>query len=93
MELALEAGADDMKADGDYFVILTDPGQFNSVVATLSAKGIQPAEADIVRLAETQVTLEGDMAKRVAKLLDALDDNDDVQNVFSNASLPEEAYS
>ncbi len=93
MELALEAGADDMKADGDYFVILTDPGQFNSVVASLSAKGIQPAEADIVRLAETQVTLEGDIAKRVAKLLDALDDNDDVQNVFSNASLPEEAYS
>jgi YebC/PmpR family DNA-binding regulatory protein len=93
MELALEAGADDMKADGDYFVILTDPGQFNSVVASLSAKGVQPAEADIVRLAETQVSLEGDVAKRVAKLLDALDDNDDVQNVFSNASLPEEAYS
>lgn len=90
MELALEAGADDLKAEGDYFVILTEPSQFNTVVAALTAKGIQPAEADIVRVAETHVSLEGDVAKRVAKLLDALDDNDDVQNVFSNASLPDD---
>jgi YebC/PmpR family DNA-binding regulatory protein len=92
MELALESGADDFKTDGDYFVILTEPSQFNGVVSALSAKGITPTEADIVRLAETQVTLEGDVARKVAKLLDALDDNDDVQNVFSNASLPEEAF-
>jgi YebC/PmpR family DNA-binding regulatory protein len=93
MELALESGADDFKRDGDYFVILCEPGAFNGVAEALSAKGIQPAEADVVRLAETQVLLEGDVAKRVAKLLDALDDNDDVQNVFSNAQLPEEAFS
>ena len=92
MELALEAGADDFKRDGDYFILLCDPANFNDVAAALAAKGIQSAEADVVRVAETQVALEGDVARRVAKLLDALDDNDDVQNVYSNASLPEDAY-
>ena len=93
MELALDAGADDFKRDGDYFVIHCDPSDFSSVSEAFSEKEIEPVEADIVRIAETTVTLEGDEARRVAKLLDALDDNDDVQNVFSNAQLPDEAYS
>lgn len=92
MELALEAGADDFKRDGDYFIILCDPSNFDQVAAALTAKNIAPTQSDVARVAETQVALEGDVAKRVAKLLDALDDNDDVQNVYSNASLPEDAY-
>jgi YebC/PmpR family DNA-binding regulatory protein len=92
MELALEAGADDFKRDGDYFIILCDPSNFDQVAAALAAKNIAPTQSDVARVAETQVALEGDVAKRVAKLLDALDDNDDVQNVYSNASLPEDAY-
>lgn len=91
MELALEAGIEDFKREDDVFVLWCDPGDFNAVVAALAAKGIEPAEADIVRIADVQVPLDGDQARRVAKLLDALDDNDDVQNVFSNARLPQEA--
>lgn len=92
MELALESGADDFKRDGDYFIILCDPNNFDQVAAALAAKNITPTQSDVARVAETQVAVEGDVAKRVAKLLDALDDNDDVQNVYSNASLPEDAY-
>lgn len=92
MELALDAGADDLKRDGDYFVLLCDTAAFAGVLAALTAKGVEPAEADIVRVADAQINLEGNDARRVAKLLDALDDNDDVQNVFSNAQLPEEAF-
>lgn len=92
MELALEAGADDFTRDGDAFVLLCPPNALNSLLAELSAKGIEPIEADVARIADSEIALEGDEARRVAKLLDALDDNADVQNVFSNARLPEEAY-
>jgi YebC/PmpR family DNA-binding regulatory protein len=92
MELALEAGADDFTRDGDAFVLLCPPSNLNLLLAELAAKGIEPLEADVARIADAEVVVEGDDARRVAKLLDALDDNADVQNVFSNARLPEEAY-
>ncbi|HVJ81756.1 MAG TPA: YebC/PmpR family DNA-binding transcriptional regulator [Planctomycetia bacterium] len=90
MELAMEAGAEDLVAGTDCFEIICDPAAFAGVGAALAEKGIQPAEADIVQIAETDVAVQGEDAARVAKLLDALDDHDDVQNVFSNADLPEE---
>jgi YebC/PmpR family DNA-binding regulatory protein len=92
MELAMEAGAEDIKRDGDYFEILCDPSAFNAVQASLAEKGIEPAEADLVQVADNLVKVDPEPAKKVAKLLDALDDHDDVQNVFSNADLPDEAF-
>jgi transcriptional/translational regulatory protein YebC/TACO1 len=94
MEIAMEVGADDVKAEGDYFALLCEPSAFAGVQTALAEKGLTAVEADVVQLAGNLVKVEDeDNAKRVAKLLDALDDHDDVQNVYSNADLPESAYS
>lgn len=93
MELSLEAGVQDFRRDEDVFVLWCDSSDFNDVVASLATKGIEPLEADIVRIADVQVALDGDVARRIAKMIDALDDNDDVQNVFSNAQLPDDSTS
>jgi YebC/PmpR family DNA-binding regulatory protein len=92
METALEAGALDMKRSGDYFEILCDPAQFMQVSTALTEAGVEPAQADLVQIADNMVAVDEDTAKKVIRLLDALDDNDDVQNVFSNADLPAEAF-
>src|SRR5262245_17125043 len=83
MEIAMAVGADDVKHDDDYHTLICDPSAFNDVQAALADKGITPAEADIVQIADNLVKVEDEeAAKRVAKLLDALDDHDDVQNVY-----------
>lgn len=92
MEIALEAGADDLKRSGDYFEILCDPATFEQVSEALGQKGIEPVEADVVRVADNMVAVDEDTARSVVKLLDTLDDHDDVQNVFSNADIPDAAY-
>jgi YebC/PmpR family DNA-binding regulatory protein len=92
MELAMEAGADDVKNEEDAFIILCDPSSFAAVQAKLTVKNVTPLEADIVQVADTLVTVDDETAKRVAKLLDDLDDHDDVQAVFSNADLPDSAF-
>ena len=90
MEFAMEAGADDLRRTGDCFEILCDPSAFMAVQEALSAKGLQPLEANVVQLAENTVKVHGDDAAAVAKLIDRLDEHDDVQNVFTNADLPED---
>jgi len=92
MELAMDAGADDVKTEEDSFVILCDPSAFQAVQAKLAEKNITPLEADIVQVADTLVNVDEETGKRVAKLIDALDDHDDVQAVFSNADLPDSAF-
>ncbi|MFO0944387.1 MAG: YebC/PmpR family DNA-binding transcriptional regulator [Planctomycetota bacterium] len=92
MEIVLEAGADDIRRSGDYFEILCDPANFTEVSEALGQKGIEPAEADMIQVAENTVAVDEENAKRVVKLLDSLDDHDDVQNVFTNADLPDAAY-
>lgn len=92
MELVLEAGADDLRRSGDYFEIVCDPSAFQQVSDTLTEKGIEPAEADIIQIAENMVAVDEESAKKVVRLLDNLDDHDDVQNVFSNADIPDAAY-
>lgn len=90
MEIILEAGADDLRKSGDYFEILCDPTQFDAVSEALASHNIEPDEAELVQIADTLVSLDEKDGRSVARLLDALDDNDDVQNVFSNADLPDE---
>jgi YebC/PmpR family DNA-binding regulatory protein len=92
MELAMDAGADDVQTEEDAFVILCDPSAFNAVQAKLAEKNITPLEADVVQVADTLQAVDDETGKRVAKLIDALDDHDDVQAVFSNADLPDAAY-
>lgn len=90
MELALEAGAEDFKAEAQGYEILTEPGQFETVHKQVEAKGIKAAVAEITELPSVTVPLPEPAAGAVNKLLDALEDHDDVKEVYSNAEFPED---
>ncbi len=91
MEAALEAGASDFKSDGDVFEVYTEPSDFNGVMEDLSAKGYTFESADVAMVPSTYTTLtDEDSITKMQKLLDALDDNDDVQNVWHNWDMPED---
>jgi YebC/PmpR family DNA-binding regulatory protein len=92
MELALEAGAEDFKAEPQGFEILTEPAQFESVHKQIEGKGIKAAVAEVTALPTTTVPLADESASSaVNRLLDALEDHDDVKEVYSNAEFPEDA--
>jgi len=88
MELALEAGADDVVTDDDGAIeVLTTPTEFEAVKNALQAAGLEPAEAGVTMRPDVTIELAGDDAERMQKLLDVLEDLDDVQEVFHNAAL------
>jgi transcriptional/translational regulatory protein YebC/TACO1 len=89
MEAALEAGAEDFKADEQGYEILTEPGSFEAVLKQVEARGIKPAVAEITSLPSITVPLSGDQSGSVNKLIEALEENDDVKDVHSNAEFPE----
>ncbi|MDO4719789.1 MAG: YebC/PmpR family DNA-binding transcriptional regulator [Peptostreptococcaceae bacterium] len=84
METALEAGAEDFITEEDCFVILTEPDQFGSVKEVLSAKGYQFASADVTMIPQTYCSIDESNQKSMEKLMDMLEDDDDVQNVYHN---------
>ena len=89
MEAALEAGADDVINDDDGAIeVLTPPPEFESVKAALEAAGLKADLAEVTMRAENSVTLEGEDAERMQKLLDVIEDLDDTQAVFHNAEMP-----
>ena len=88
METALEAGAEDVITDDEGAIeVLTAPGDFEAVQKALEAAGLQPEVAEVTMRAENPIELAGEDALRMQKLLDMLEDQDDVQNVYSNAEL------
>jgi YebC/PmpR family DNA-binding regulatory protein len=89
MEAALEAGAEDIVSDGD-IEVLTDPGDFIKVKDAMEKAGLKPQSAEITLRASTSVTLTGEHAESVMELLEALENLDDVQTVYSNADFPDE---
>lgn len=89
MLLALEAGVEDLQVEEDSFEIITDPADLESVRTYLTEQGIAIASAEVSMIPQTTVSVEGEVAEKVLKLLDALEDHDDVQNVYTNADLPE----
>ena len=89
MEVALEAGAEDFKADDQGYEILTEPGHFETVHKQIEAKGIKVAVAEVSSLPTLTVPLNADQAAAVNKLIDALEENDDVKDVYSNAEFPD----
>jgi len=91
MELALEAGADDVEHEGDSFEISCEPEMYSEVGAALEAAGIEIESQQITRIPSTTVDLDVFDGRRVLKLLEMLDDHDDVQNVSANFNLTEEA--
>jgi len=89
-EVALEAGAEDVKDEGDSYEVVTDPADFMEVRDALSAAGLEYETAEVAMIAATQVQLAGKQAETMLKLMDALEDNDDVQNVYANFDISEE---
>jgi YebC/PmpR family DNA-binding regulatory protein len=91
MELALEAGADDVRQDGDQFEVIAEPDAFGAVCSALEAAGIDAESTKLTRIPKDTVDITGEDARRVLKLMEALDDHDDVQNVSTNFNIPDEA--
>jgi YebC/PmpR family DNA-binding regulatory protein len=90
MEVALEAGAEDVITDEEGAIeVLTAPSDFEAVKNALEAAGLKPELAEVTMRAENTIALSGDDAARMQKLLDVLEDLDDVQNVFHNAEINE----
>ena len=91
MELALDAGADDVRLDGDLYEVIADPESFAGVLAALEGAGIAPESTEFTRLPKDTVDVTGEDARRVLRLMEALDDHDDVQTVSANFNIPDEA--
>ena len=88
MEIALEAGADDVITDDDGAIeVLTPPASFEAVKNALQAAGLVPEVAEVTYRADNTIELVGDDATKMQKILDALEDLDDVQEVYHNAAL------
>lgn len=93
IEAALEAGADDVETHDDGSIdVYTDPYEFGAVVDAMKAAGFEPDNAEVTQIASTEVELDLETAKSIVKLIDMMEELDDVQEVHHNADIPPEAY-
>jgi YebC/PmpR family DNA-binding regulatory protein len=90
MNVALEAGADDLKTDGKAFEIFTSPQEFEKVKAALQGKNIVWEEAEVTMIPSSTVKPSIGDAKQIIAMVEALDEHDDVENVYDNADIPDE---
>ena len=90
MELALESGADDVKSEEGTFEITCDPGIFDDVRTAIKEAGIETDVAEITRIPQNTVDLSLEDARKVLKLMERLDDHDDVQDVAANFNIPDD---
>ncbi len=90
MMAAIEAGAEDFKAEDEFYEIFTDYKDLDTVRNALEEQGIKIENAEITYIPQTTVHLEGKEAEQMLKLMDALEDNDDVQNVYANFDIDDE---
>lgn len=89
MMMALDAGAEDFASEEEVFVVTTSPDDFGTVREALEANGIGFLEADIKMIPDTYTAVDEETAVKIQKMLDALEEDDDVQDVFHNAEFPE----
>ena len=89
MTLAIDAGADDFQSDESSFEIYTAPEAFEGVLNAIKGKGIETVSAEVSMIPQTQVKVEGKTAQQVLKLMEALDEHDDVQHVYANFDIEE----
>ena len=87
MEIALDAGADDIVTEAAGFTVYTTPHAFEAVRDAIKKAGIEPDEAEVKKLADNNITLEGTKAQQLLKLIEALDDHDDVSTVWDNSDI------
>ena len=90
MEIALDAGADDVTSEGDLFEIVCQVSAFSAVKQALSERGIEPDAAEIAMIPKNTVTVEADKARQVLNLMEALEEHEDVQNAYANFDIPDE---
>src|SRR5260370_10098911 len=86
-DLAIDAGADDLRDDEENFEIITSPDKFESVVAALKEAGIEPEVAEIEMVPQTYIRVEGAEARQMLKLMEALEDHEDVPKVSANVDI------
>jgi YebC/PmpR family DNA-binding regulatory protein len=88
LEVAIDAGAEDVSNDGDSIEVTTSPEDFENVVKALEAKGFAHSMAEIVRVADANVTLDTDKTEKALRLVEHLEDHEDVQSVATNLEIP-----
>ena len=89
MEIALDAGADDIVTEAEGFTVYTTQHAFEAVREAIKKAGVEPDEAEVKKLADNNVSLEGAKAQQLLKLVEVLDDQDDVTNVWDNSDISE----
>jgi YebC/PmpR family DNA-binding regulatory protein len=89
MEIALDAGADDIVSDAGGFTVYTTPHALEAVREAVRKAGIEPDEAEVKKLADNSIPLEGTKAQQLLKLVEALDDQEDVSSVWDNSDISE----
>jgi YebC/PmpR family DNA-binding regulatory protein len=89
MDAVLDAGAEDLRDDDDNWEVLTAPSAFEAVREAVKKLGVEPASAEVAMLPQNYVKLEGKPAQQMVRLMEALDDHDDVQHVWSNFDIEE----
>jgi YebC/PmpR family DNA-binding regulatory protein len=89
LNAVLEAGGDDLRDDGDSWEIISEPAAFEAVRDAVKALGIEPASAEIAMIPQNYVKLEGKAANQMVKLMEVLDDHEDVKHVWSNFDIEE----
>jgi len=90
MEVALDAGAEDVREDGENFEVITEPSDFEDVRAAIETAGIPTIDAEVTMLPQTVTPVAGKEAEQMVRLMEALEDCDDVQKVYTNADLPDD---
>ena len=89
LEVALDAGADDLVDEGEYFEIITSNTELSNVIEALKNSNIEKTNAELTLRAETSVSLDQETSEKVLKIMDFMDELDDVQEVHTNAEFPE----
>jgi transcriptional/translational regulatory protein YebC/TACO1 len=89
MNIVLEAGGEDLNDDGENWEILTEPSAYEAVLEAVKKAGIEPASSSVAMIPQNYIKLEGHAANTMIRLMEALEDQDDVQNVHSNFDIDE----
>jgi YebC/PmpR family DNA-binding regulatory protein len=87
MNIVLESGGEDLKDEGEHWEILTDPGSYEGVLDAVKKAGLQPVSASVAMIPQNYIKLEGQNAHTMIRLVEALEDHDDVQHVHSNFDI------
>ena len=91
LNIVLENGGDDLSSDEENYEVYTDPSSYEKVLEAIKAAGIKPAMNELSMVPDNHIKLEGSQANQMIRLIEALEDQDDMQNVFSNADFDAKA--